>query len=268
MVGLLLAATLFGAAAGRWTPGSDPGYWLGVAGGVSMLLLLAYPLRKRVRAIRAWGDARPFFLVHMAMGIVGPLLIVLHSKLEFGSLNATVAFLCMALVAASGLVGRFLYGRIHRGMHGEHETLADLRRETGTDTAAMRDLLAAGAGGGRPARRLREPRGSRRGSRVSPNRSRSSCWASPRGASGVPARREVRRVLGAIAATEGWSRQRLERRVARRLALIDVHLRCVQRLAQLAVFERLFSWWHVLHVPLFWLLVASAIAHVVAVHMY
>jgi hypothetical protein len=266
-VGLLLAAALFGAAAGRWTPGSDTGYWLGVAGGVSMLLLLAYPLRKRVRAIRAWGDARPFFLVHMAMGVVGPLLIVLHSRLEFGSLNATVAFLCMALVAASGLVGRFLYGRIHRGMHGEHETLANLRKEAVTDTAAMRDLLllapeavarldafanraeAVGAAG------LAQPvpfflLGFAAG------RERRACAA------------EVRRVLGAIAATEGWSRQRLERRVARRLALIDVHLRSVQRLAQLAVFERLFSWWHVLHVPLFWLLVASAIAHVVAVHMY
>lgn len=78
----------------------------------------------------------------------------------------------------------------------------------------------------------------------------------------------VRRVLESVAATEQWGPQRLARRVARRVALIDAHLASVQRLAQLAVFERLFSLWHVLHVPLFWLLVASAIAHVVAVHMY
>ncbi len=42
----------------------------------------------------------------------------------------------------------------------------------------------------------------------------------------------------------------------------------VQRVAQFGVFERLFSCWHVLHVPLVYMMVLSAIAHVVAVHMY
>ncbi len=267
VVGLLLVATLAGAAYGQWKPGSDLGYWLGVAGGIAMLLLLAYPLRKRVRALRVRGDARGFFIVHMAMGVAGPLLIVLHSRLEFGSLNATVAFVCMSLVAASGLVGRFLYGRIHRGMNGERETLAQLRAEAGAGTAAVRDLQALA-----PEVVARLDAFAARAEAVG---KAGLARPIPFVLLGFAAGRErragaavVRRALESVAATEQWSPQRLARRVARRVALIDAQLGSVQRLAQLSVFERLFSLWHVLHVPLFWLLVASAIAHVIAVHMY
>ena len=49
---------------------------------------------------------------------------------------------------------------------------------------------------------------------------------------------------------------------------MNAYLRTAQRLAQIHVYQRLFSWWHVLHVPLVWMLVATAIAHVIAVHMY
>jgi hypothetical protein len=80
--------------------------------------------------------------------------------------------------------------------------------------------------------------------------------------------REALRALRQRAAEEGWSDERLERRIRSRSALIAAHLVEVQRVAQFGVFERLFSWWHVLHVPLVYMMVLAAIAHVVAVHMY
>jgi hypothetical protein len=42
----------------------------------------------------------------------------------------------------------------------------------------------------------------------------------------------------------------------------------MRQVAQLAFYERLFSLWHVFHMPLFLLLVVSALVHVLAVHMY
>jgi hypothetical protein len=42
----------------------------------------------------------------------------------------------------------------------------------------------------------------------------------------------------------------------------------MRQVAHLAFYERLFSLWHLFHMPLFLLLVVSALVHVLAVHMY
>ena len=49
---------------------------------------------------------------------------------------------------------------------------------------------------------------------------------------------------------------------------IDDTLRAIQRTAQFSNYERLFSLWHVVHIPFLFLLVVTAIVHVVAVHAY
>jgi hypothetical protein len=46
------------------------------------------------------------------------------------------------------------------------------------------------------------------------------------------------------------------------------YLGAARAAAGLALWERLFSLWHVLHLPLCVLLFGSAAVHVVAVHMY
>ena len=55
-------------------------------------------------------------------------------------------------------------------------------------------------------------------------------------------------------------RRATRRHLGRRLAEI-------RRVAQFDFFERLFSLWHIVHVPFFIMLVLSAIVHVIAVHM-
>ena len=42
----------------------------------------------------------------------------------------------------------------------------------------------------------------------------------------------------------------------------------MRQVAQLSFYERLFSLWHLFHMPLFILMVISALVHVLAVHMY
>ena len=41
-----------------------------------------------------------------------------------------------------------------------------------------------------------------------------------------------------------------------------------RRVADYQAYVSLFSWWHVLHLPLFFLLLIAGIVHVVAVHVY
>jgi hypothetical protein len=45
-------------------------------------------------------------------------------------------------------------------------------------------------------------------------------------------------------------------------------LKRVRRVAELGSYERMFSLWHVFHLPFFYMLVVAALIHVLAVHMY
>jgi hypothetical protein len=56
------------------------------------------------------------------------------------------------------------------------------------------------------------------------------------------------------------------RRVAN--AYIDRRLAATQRVAAFQGYERLFSLWHALHIPLIFMLLIAAIVHVIAVNVY
>jgi hypothetical protein len=50
--------------------------------------------------------------------------------------------------------------------------------------------------------------------------------------------------------------------------LVGQYLKQIQSVAQFKKFEQIFSAWHVLHIPLMYMMVATAIFHVIWVHMY
>ena len=78
----------------------------------------------------------------------------------------------------------------------------------------------------------------------------------------------VRRALKAAARqspTLAAHRKRLRRAA---MGYIDTRLIATRRVAEFEAYERLFAVWHLLHVPLLFMLVLTAIAHVIAVHMY
>ena len=62
------------------TPESGLGYALGITGGVMMLIMLLYSLRKRAKSMREWGPIRYWFKTHMILGVLGPILILFHQK--------------------------------------------------------------------------------------------------------------------------------------------------------------------------------------------
>jgi hypothetical protein len=263
----LLCAGWLAAALGYYTPGSDFGYTLGLAGSLMMLALLGYPLRKRIRVLQALGPLKWWFRAHMVLGIGGPLLVLLHSTFRVGSLNAGVALSCMILVAGSGIVGRFLYARIHYGLYGREMSLAGLRTELDGLAAGVHSDPALAPAIVAPldvftARIADDSAGALK-----------RTWRFV--TAGWSARKALRRckrrlkpALRERARREQWSRERLRRRYAETVAAIRAYLECAQRVAQYRGYERMFALWHVAHVPFVYMLVLSAIAHVVAVHMY
>ena len=69
-------------AEGYLAPDSGTGYWLGIVGSILMLLLLLYPLRKRIRATGLLGSVALWFRLHMMLGLVGPMLILFHANFQ------------------------------------------------------------------------------------------------------------------------------------------------------------------------------------------
>ena len=49
---------------------------------------------------------------------------------------------------------------------------------------------------------------------------------------------------------------------------VNKRLVASRRVAEFEAYEHLFSFWHLLHVPLFFMLLIAGIVHVIAVHVY
>jgi len=110
-----------------WKSGGRTGHTLGVTGSTMMVLMLGYSLRKRVSVLRHLGPLARWLDIHIFLGIVGPLLVVLHSAFKVQGLVA-LSFWSMIAVALSGVFGRYLYLQIPRTRAGEEINLAALER--------------------------------------------------------------------------------------------------------------------------------------------
>lgn len=249
------------------TPESGVGYWLGIVGSSLMVLLLLYPLRKRMQFLRALGTVAFWFRAHMILGVLGPLLILLHANFRLGSINSNVALAAMLVVATSGVVGRYLYSKIHLGLYGRkaeiQEILADadaLKRMIGADRVVADRMTAqlnlfAQLG-------MAAPKGVLAGLVLLPVIS----WR----AGAVRARlvAEARQAIAAEGKRLGWSRGVRRRHLADVADLVTLHVAAVKKAAAIAFYERLFGLWHVFHLPLFFLLVIAAIIHIFAAHFF
>ncbi len=121
----------------RFKPGGTVGLPLGVAGTAMMTILLLYSVRKRVPALRRLGPLSRWLDVHIFLGIIGPLLVVLHSSFKVHGLVA-LSFWSMVAVASSGVLGRYLYLQIPRNRAGDEVTLAELMAQDAALTERLR----------------------------------------------------------------------------------------------------------------------------------
>lgn len=96
--------------------GSGLRFWLGVTGTAMMALLLLYPLRKRLGLSRFTGSVGSWFHSHLALGLIGPALILYHANFGFGSFNANVALWSVGIVVASGFIALTVYLTASEGM--------------------------------------------------------------------------------------------------------------------------------------------------------
>jgi hypothetical protein len=249
-------------------PGSGLGYYFGLVGGVMMLVMLLYPLRKHVAWARNWGPLRYWFMVHMVLGIGGPTLVLFHSTFHVKSLNAGVALYSMLLVALSGIIGRFIYKRIHLGLYGRKSNLEELQQAVDYSQREEKENRVTGV--------LMKATGvSERLSQF-----REQAFIQQRDFLGRAwqfmtfdwnkrklahhARQELWLAVIHMAQTQGWDKLQQDKHFQDALTYVKGYLSAVQQAAQFSTYERLFRLWHILHSPFVWLLGISGIVHVIA----
>jgi hypothetical protein len=249
------------------TPKSGPGYALGVGGGLTMLLLGLYPALKRLRFMRSWGPLRRWFRVHMILGVLGPLLILFHCNFRLGAPNSNVALVSMLVVAASGVVGRYIYAHINHGLYGARATLAELHAQLDASAHTLDDRLPPAS---HAAQRLSAFAARARAPHRIIGARLFRLAALPLFAMWVQRRvlHDLRTDLECEATRGGWDARTRHASEDAARTVVRAYIRALVKEVQFSAYERLFSLWHAFHIPLFIMLLLAGIMHVVAVHMY
>ena len=250
-----------------WTAEDGWGYWFGIVGGSLMLLLLLYPMRKRLHFMSKWLTVKFWFRLHMIFGVLGPVLIMMHSSYHLGSLNGRIALFSMLIVAISGLFGRYFYTRIHYGLYGKKATFASLRADSEALSKKLGPLFEL-----QPKAKklltdyeqsvLHAPRGMI---------SSAVHWVKMRYTAArlyTSVVRALNKKLLAAAKLKGWERSKVRRKQLRLRGMLVDHRKVLRQILELHFYERLFAIWHLLHMPLFIMMVVTGFVHVYAVHAY
>lgn len=224
-------------------PAGRAGELFGIAGLLIMCMTLVYAVRKKFRGLSRIGTTKTWLEIHIFCGLVGPVLVTLHTAMKFNGV-VSIAYWSMVLVVLSGFVGRYLYVRIPKSLRGTEISLEEL------DARAI-ELKGQLAAGGLPTALLRRIEEFEQGSR----------------AAGF--------VLGDFKLRRGLSQLHRELSAAgvspSRLVVADGLIReratLLRRIATLDVSKKLFHLWHVFHRPFVYVMLAIASVHV-AVALY
>jgi len=225
--------------------------WIGSA--LVLAGVILYSGRKRLRPMRGRGPMRTWLNLHIYLCLAGPFLVTLHTSGKLHGLGV-YSFWSMMIVAASGIIGRWLYQQFPRTIRGELMTLEQIREEQAArrqrladdfgltpaqlaaiDTEAERTVrgISGGAGGGlralpllladdlvRPFRLARLHRQLRHGRRLP--------------------RREAKAIF----------------------ELAGRQVATARRVAFLGTFRNLFGYWHVVHLVFFAAMLVLLVLHV------
>lgn len=95
------------------------GHGLGIFGSFFMIVGVAsYMIRKRVKALFKFGYLKYWLEFHIFLCTLGPILILYHTAFKFGGI-VVVSFWSMVAVVLSGVIGRFLYVQIPHTIQGQ-----------------------------------------------------------------------------------------------------------------------------------------------------
>ncbi|MEM9102516.1 MAG: hypothetical protein AAGB12_09335 [Pseudomonadota bacterium] len=243
------------------TPETGWGYWFGIIGGVMMLVLLLYPARKKFKSLRGVLLIKYWFQWHMIFGIVGPVLILYHCNFQLGATNSNVALISMILVVVSGLFGRYIYRQYSEELHDSEINFKKMREKYNQEKKMIKKSPYLSENIKLSLEAMEQLIDDKDDSVTNQVRIlRTMKAASKNVMKAIQQEIRMAKRMGAQAPA------------VRQLMILRKHIKTeteiLQKMAKYALFSHLFSIWHILHFPLFIMLIIAAIIHVIAVHMY
>jgi hypothetical protein len=231
----------------NFKPSGYLGHGLGIVGTLIILVGVSmYIARKRVKVMARWGRLKYWLEFHIFLCTLGPVMILFHTAFKFGGI-VSIAFWSMVAVVASGVVGRFIYIQIPRSIEGRMLSLQEIQALK----VNLAQVLPAAHG-------------------IDPSRL-GDVWEYMRA---VPTAQSHglsewlrkyladRRVLGAVRGKlrlEGFSVKEI-RQVAN---LIRNELTLNNRISRLRIMQKLFRYWHVVHLPFALIMLVIVLLHTV-----
>lgn len=249
------------------TAESGIGYGLGVLSVCCMLVLLLYPLRKKFRILKFIGPLPRWFRNHMILGVSAPIAALYHCNFHIGSLNSRIALFSALAVAGSGLVGRFIYSKIHRSLYGRKTNLKELLARVKVTSPGVGRL-----GTFIPELTARMTTFDREV--MVPPESIFDCMRLPF-VLFVRTRLHYFRLMKFTKLSLAFQAQNSPAIAQHQKQLrtsirkhVKNHLYHVRRVAEFTAYDRLFSLWHKLHFPFFVVLLVTVVIHIAVVHLY
>jgi hypothetical protein len=233
-------------------PSGLVGHGYGIAGTAMMAIgVTLYSLRKRVSFL-AIGGLGNWLQFHIFLCTLGPFLVLLHTTFKFGGI-VSIAFWSMAVVVVSGVFGRYVFSRIPKAMDGSFRGLRELEQQGRELEAEIR------ATGSVPTGRLEEVLAGP--SFRAPRGTIDALVLAMRG--DLATRAHMMRARRAL--VRGTMPADVRKRV---LGLLRTRLALEQQSRLLLPFQRLFSYWHILHLPLAIVLLIVTLIHVAVAFLF
>lgn len=108
-------------------PSGTWGHGLGILGTLMMIVgVLVYMIRKRKPRVFRFGNLKYWLEFHIFLCTLGPIFVLFHTAFKFGGIVA-ISFWSMVAVVLSGVIGRFIYIQIPRTIQGQELSYTELQ---------------------------------------------------------------------------------------------------------------------------------------------
>ena len=232
-------------------PSGTVGHGLGIAGSFFILTgVFGYMARKRIRKLHRIGLLKHWLEFHIFLCILGPILILYHTTFKFGGIVA-VSFWSMIIVVISGIIGRFIYLQIPRNIQGRQLSLNELTEieeniitELNNEYISENDIIA----------KINE----------APDKLAKSQNLLIRIIRRLIFERNLLKKIKKELINAGISVSDY-RKIVR---LLKTKIKLNRRISSLSVMQKLFGYWHVLHLPFALIMLIIMFTHIIVVVMF